>query len=378
MAVYYVKSSGGSDSNDGLSLGNAFATIQHGLDQWTILQNPYELRIVNDGTHNITSTITMSHTTTGSRPMRMYGVDSSGNLIDDNSEMVTINGSGLSNTDPMFKTTNSGTSTCMFRNLRFTGGPGFAFVGNSTVKNQWTFCRFDNCNQGIGNNFADDMSSNGSSAQPYNFFRECEIDNHTSHGFNYPGTNRGPNYLYGCKVHSNGGVGIRYRSDLQLYHSLVYNNTSEGIGAFSSALTLSRLINNTIYNNGSHGVVQYANYDDQILSGNIIANNGGYGYKTNNTGNGGNQQYMTHNIFHNNTSGAHNFDGGSNSMTYIGQENQNVDPDFESTSTSSADFLRPSNSSPARLAGPLGIDIGALRAKESGGGGGGGTVGFGI
>jgi len=65
-------------------------------------------------------------------------------------------------------------------------------------------------------------------------------------------------------------------------------------------------------------------------------------------------------------------------MTYIGQSNQNVDPDFESTSTSSADFLRPSSSSPARLAGPLGIDIGALRAKESGGGGGGGTVGFAI
>lgn len=375
MAVYYVKSSGGSDSNDGLSVANAFATIQHGLDQWDLLQNPYELRIVNDGTHNITSTITMSHSSTGSRPVRVYGVDSSGDLIDDNSEMVTINGSGLSNTDPMLKSTNSGNCTVMLRNLRLTGGPGFAFVGNSSGKFQWTFCRFDNCYYGLGNNFDDDLTANGFSSLPENFLRECEIDNHTSHGCTYPGVNRGSYYMWGCKVHSNGGDGIRYRSDLQLYHCLVYNNASEGIGAESSALTLSRLINNTIYNNGSHGVVQYANYDNQILSGNIIANNGGHGYKTNNTGNGGNQQYMTHNIFHSNTSGAHNFDGGSNSMTYIGQSNQNVNPDFESTSTSSADFLRPSNSSPARLAGPLGIDIGALRAKESGGGGG-GTVGY--
>ena len=364
MAIYYVKSSGGSDSNDGLSVANAFATIQHGMDQWSSAQNPYELRIVNDGTHSITSTLVYDHSATGSRPFQMYGADSSGNLYDDNSAMVTIDGSGLSNTDPMFKTTGSGMT--QYRNLRFTGGPGYAVMGLSTVTMQWTFCRFDNCQYGIGNNFADDLSSNGTSYQPYNFMRECEIDNHTSHGTNYPGTNRGPFYMYGCKIHSNGGDGFKYRSDVQCYHCLIYNNTGKGVGAYSSALTLSRFINNTVYNNGEDGVVQYANYDHQSLSGNNIANNGGYGYKTNNTGNGGNQRYMTHNIFHSNTSGAHNFDGGSNSMTYIGQSNQNVDPDFLSTTTSSDDFLRPSKTSPARLASPLGIDIGALRAEEIG------------
>ena len=369
MAIYYVKSTGGSDSNDGLSVANAWATIGHATINAYVSTQETEIRILKDGTHFPTGTITLPHASTGSKTQLLVGADTSGNRLTDGSHVI-ISGASITTPagKPIIETTNAtGTAYLHFRNLRFTACAAEALAFTKQAVINAAHCRFDNSQNGVKINAQDNGCASG-----YLYGVNCEFDNNTVSGIAYNACNRGIWQLYGCRIHNNGSHGIYNRTDVKIIHCLIYNNGGGGVSTGSSANTISVMTNNTIYNNAGDGVKEYANDSLHIHSGNIFASNGGYGYTTTNQGNTGNQQQMHFNLFHNNTSGTTPF----GSLDFIGQNNISGDPLFESTTEGDANFLRLSTSSPAVDAGPFpGMDIGALKSM-GGGGSGGGTVGY--
>lgn len=87
MATYYVRSSGGNDTNDGLSFANAFATIQKAADTATAGD---DVRICADGTHTQTATIDLdTNSGTGASPIVFTGAN--GTDGSDDGTVATVN-----------------------------------------------------------------------------------------------------------------------------------------------------------------------------------------------------------------------------------------------------------------------------------------------
>lgn len=361
MAIYYVKSSGGDDTDTGLSVGNAWATLQHALD--TVPKNN-QIYVLDDGTHTPSAPIDLdTNLGTASQPIDIYGADASGNLHT-RGNMTTISGSGLAAGEDIVRLNQStGTNYIRMRNLRLTASPQSAIsFASSTGKGYIIMnnCRLDN----NGYNGVE-VGRSGSPNPVYIIALDCEFDNNSNDGLGFIITNRGDWHLSGCRIHNNGNDGVSLRRHSWIEDCLIYSNTRYGILGGSGIPV--RCSNCTIYNNGSHGIYDSAGYPNNFVNHNIIANNGGYGYYPNNNGNGGIFHHQLANLYHNNTSGPHR--QGSSPIPGILQ--LSGDPLFISTNESDDNFLVVAANSPAKGAGANGNDIGA-RIRETP------TVGFSI
>ena len=86
-----------------------------------------------------------------------------------------------------------------------------------------------------------------------------------------------------CYINGNTGVAINIISQgVNIIGNILSNNS----GASTDAIQFSNnysyvkgvIINNVIYNNGRHGILSTGNYDISEISGNIVVNNGGFGF----------------------------------------------------------------------------------------------------
>lgn len=363
MAIYYVKHSGGSDSNDGLSVANAFATIQKATDTCDAGSSIY---ILATGTHTPGAEIELDiKTGSANDPINIFGADASGTLLT-GSNMATISGSSLSSGDHIFLANTSGGSYYRLNNIRMTASPlscVSASNANSNGGTSWVCmnCRFDN--NGYNSFEVGRTGSPGTRVTAIN----CEFDNNGNDGIGYITTNRGNWYLTGCRIHNNANNGVSSRGHNRIVNCLIYGNG--GKGAFMSTYSV-EMWGNTIYDNGSHGIQNHRGDWYTAIHNNIIAGNGGYGLYSATTSYDELEVHNANNLFHNNSSGTSN----TGAVAVLGINNIEADPDFVSTTEGNADFLRPSADSPAKGAGLNGTDIGSV--ASAGGGGGGGTVGF--
>lgn len=354
MAIYYVKHSGGSDSNDGLSVANAFATLQHACDN---VPKNNQIYVMATGTHTPAAPIDLdTQVGTASQPIDIWGADASGNLLTGDN-YADISGSAMSSGEDVFRLNqSSGTQYIRMNNLRITAAPqsGISFASSSgqgyvIMKN----CRLDN-NGFNGIEVGRSGSPNPCSVMAHN----CEFDNNTQDGLGNITTNRGEWYLSGCRMHNNGNSGVAVRQTHTIHNCLIYANGAKGVDVGSGLPA--QIVSCTIFNNTSDGIDVVHLYPESQVSSNIIASNGGYGYNTNSTGNAGVGHHQSYNLYHNNTSGEHIL----GDSPIPGINNTIADPDFVSTTEGNAEFLIPSKDSPANGAGANGSDAGSIAHKD--------------
>ena len=339
MATYYVRQSGGSDGNSGLSFALGWATVQYALSNAT--SGGDIIVICSDGIHLPTATLTLSAYGQEYNPIIITGGNATG-VID--GTIPVISGASAPASSTLLSLNAAG--NYRVENLRFTASTNDGVLLNSSI-NGGTFslvnCRVDNsARHGIYVN------------ETYHQFRPmfvgCEIDNNTDRGI-YPGTASGFGCCINCSIHDNGSIfgaiGCRnYAAGAQshLIGCRIYNNTGSGLYVTSSssgALHDVIIMNNVFFNNGSHGI-SLADYLDSYnvpLFNNIFRNNGGYGIA---------MSYAYLNIFRpclnnctsNNTSGAINQNGG----VLPGSGNITLDPLFTSEVYGSENFTLQSGS----------------------------------
>jgi hypothetical protein len=336
MPEYYVRSSGGSDSNTGLSFAQGWATIQKALD--TATSNGDVILVCSDGVHNVSSSLDTTASIRGaySNPIFMRGAGPTG--ADDGS-IATIAGSGIGSEEALlyvypssyrefsgliFTTSNEGygvqipqdvtQGSIVFKDCRFTDHVRGVYIQtNATAQHDFTFinCEFDDCTAGL---------------LP---FTRCSAIN--------------------CSFHDNVGSGVySIKNDSgfpgwDAYGCVFYRNGANGISFItgSGASWGMHIKNNVFFNNGSSGIAfdNITTTGRAVVMNNIFKNNGAYGIYIP-SGVVGSFAYCDHNCYYNNTSGAVSFNGG----TPFGNNNILADPLFLSETAGSEDFRLQSGS----------------------------------
>lgn len=326
MTDYYVRQSGGDDSNDGTSFALGWATIQHGLDNVAAGDTLY---ICADGTHTPSATLDVD-TTSGSlgSPIKLKGANATGG---DDGTVAVISGSSL---DPNVDLVTIAASMTHYevRNLRFTAATDSAVfeTSNNSVNWLWVNCRFDNCGES-GVEFESGAW----------VFVNCEFDSNTEYGANCHTSNRWSDVRwYGCSFHDNGSHGVDYQGNQNIYmNCLFYDNGGDGFYAdrYPHELILANCVfyGNTGDGFGNSGISEVGNGMSGVFNCIFMAN-GAYGF----SGNGyfAEPRFMDYNCFYNNTSGATDY------ASTPGSNNVTSDPQFTSVTDGSEDFTLQSGS----------------------------------
>lgn len=277
MSTYYVRSSGGSDGNTGLSFAQGWATIQHAVT--TASANTDVIIICDDGVHLPTAAITFSGYGSISAPITITGGNATG-IID--GTIPVISGASLP--------ANTSTFVCAsvnhyrYNNLRFTLSTRFNIELESGCSNSsfsFVNCRFDNSSSS-GVRLVESHSLFSA------IFINCEIDNNTSYAVS-TGTSSGFGTLVNCSIHDNGnslGALSAHDSSISgrsnLIGCLIYNNAGSGVYTFSGSgggLQSAIIKNNVFYNNGVSGIYisDFTYTGNIIIMNNIFRNNTEYG-----------------------------------------------------------------------------------------------------
>jgi len=202
---------------------------------------------------------------------------------------------------------------------------------------------------------------------------DCEVGNCTSTGVSMQRGCR----IFGSWIHDNGGhgifVGANGGEQLFIFDSIVANNTVDGISLNTQGGRL-WVMNCTIDGNTGDGidVTQGSSRAVPILINNIISNNGGYGFNSDNAGFA--QGLVDGNLWYTNTSGdVLNLTKGDNDIS-------GSDPDF--TDAASDDYSLSATSPGKAMGFPISTrmigadqsattsykDTGAAQREEAGGG----------
>lgn len=318
MAIKYVRATGGSDANDGLSFVTGWATLAWAFNASNTrrIAAGDTLAVCGDTDNNIftlaASLIPSSSSTPSlTAPLYILGYSMLGNqLTNGNFVKITTTSSLLNGL--LYFATGQVFNYCKFSNILFDGGgsgkANYA-IGNYQAYQNITFdnCRFTNCSSyGVFQNTG--VAGIGASWK----YIQCEIDNNgkggTAGGMNHPGSI----YIIGSKIHDNNGYGILSSNVGIFINNLIYKNSGDGITYTGTGNddVLGIFKNNVFFGNSGDGLELSATSYSSVFN-NIFRSNGLYGIRTNALDiDRANMDLFSNNCSHNNTSGHIDINGG--------------------------------------------------------------------
>lgn len=371
MADYYVRASGGSDANDGLSFANGFATVQKGFDSVTAVGD--RVLICDDGTHLPTARIDIDSfaPSNSNLGVNVIGCNSTGTPYTGPGEYATISGASLPANTPLVYVNTTGLQSWYFTNLRFTAATQDGFDGSFSNVTSFVFfnCRFDN-------NARHGLYTNKNLTR--SMIRNCRFDNNGSNGVLMANTGD----IVGSIFDNNGAAGLECSSapNSDFTNCVFFKNGTHGVTLPTTSSTRPVIRSCTFAFNTNDGLNIASGSNQPALSiiNNIFANNGGYGVNGPANTSVLAPGHVDYNLYYSNTSGHRN-----NLRDNYSGNLDDINPQFTNTTSGSED-LTPQAGSPAIAAGFVvgvgpagsgfyqGVDIGAINRDTTGDGGGGG------
>lgn len=291
MTTFFVRQSGGSDANDGLTFANGFATIQKLMD--IVAAGDLGL-VASDGVY-LPAAIVLLDTQDGTfaAPIEIRGAGSVG---EDDGSVATISGGGT--LGAIFDDRATGGNFLHFEGLRITDTTSFGIrLSNPQPGIVFERCRID----GHG---SEGFQISNIAAQVT--LIDCELDNNGGSGIRSGASSTGQVSLINCLVHDNGASGIEINHVLTLQNCWVFANTLDGVRCIDDPIFMS-ITNCVIDNNGEDGVKSSStNVIHMIITNNIVSNNVGWGVTLEGTSVNG---VRGSNLYFNNTLGDVTFDG---------------------------------------------------------------------
>ena len=340
MTVYYVDGVGGSDANDGLSVGTAWQTIQKAFDEFGVtLATHDEVRIMATADYDLAGT---ELTSTGNWLGVMTGANASGDVDGIRAKITT------SVAQPSLFNINSQLTNYSF--LDFDGN-SLATHGLlaeiASVRNYWHYCLFHNAV------FTGSQQSYAGGQCRHRFFR-CKFYDNGDNGAHARGA-----YIIECEAYNNGGAGFfAPQTDGVISGCRVYGNA---IGVEGLNEGASWLLGNTIDGNG-------IGIDPAYNSGGFGAANQITNNTTHSIRNVGTQNYYYHfldNIYGN---------GGRSTLgNEISLLETAIDPDYVDTAINDFDYTSAAAADPLA---PWTMYVGAGNYLVASGGGGATFSGF--
>lgn len=295
MTTFYLRASGGSDGNTGLSFAQAWATAQKMAD--TMVAGDVGL-VASDGTYTLFVPVLFdTNAGTFGAPIKWRGA---GPLGEDDGSIATFNGSNIFPNGATFKagTTNQMSFT-WFEGLRWTAGVIYNWhIPSDQQGLKFERCRFDN---------AVDFGIRVDTANPRCVFIDCEIDSNGDDGLAQTSNSLGFCYMQNCLIHDNVGHGLNWGHVISLHNCWVFKNGGDGVRCVGSTPFLT-IVNCVIDENAGDGITWDATNDlaRYVMFNNIISNNGGWGFTFDGAGYWG---LYGSNLFFNNTLGDVTLDG---------------------------------------------------------------------
>lgn len=317
--VYYVDVTTGSDSDDGLSEGDAWQTIGKAMDTIAAGDFVWVKGSASYTTEHEAGAIGAIKTVgTASNPIVFEGYSSTtgdGTIgtatLDTGSALTNCINSALGSVETFYT----------FRNFRFTGATGAGVDLVSEDDTIWTRCRFDN--NGAQGLIADDRT--------HAIF--CQADLNSGTGFSLDAFAKFVN----CASFGNSGAGINVSSFSQIFGCLSYENSDDQINIADFCSVINCTVDGD--NSTQFGI-------DSAAAPCIVINSIIFDCSTGIDGSGGaNAQISLANLFFSNTTDVNNWPA-------LGSTDVTADPLFDSALP-----YRLQSGSPALAAG---LDSGAL------------------
>lgn len=332
MSTFFVRASGGSDLNDGLTFANGWATLQKAHD--TAVAGDTVLA-ASDGVH--TPTVQILLDTQSGTVSSMINFRGAGPLGEDDGSIVTVTGASVAGVSLYRLPTANLSNHLRFEGFRFTAGNIFNFQIDNTVQNLvFQRCRIDNAvNHGIRYGVSGIVV----------IMIDCEIDNNGVDGIGQSSTGRGQATYTNCIIHDNVGHGIA-TGTIIIYYSWIYKNGGDGLRKIGTSTDMA-VINCVIDDNTGDGITNQNSNDisKRYIMNNIISNNGGWGMTDDGDGRTG---LVGPNFYFNNTLGHVSFDGISEDtfadFDTLPGSLEDTDPAFSNVGDGTEDY-RTSNSS---------------------------------
>ncbi len=342
MATYYVRQSGGNDSNDGLSFANGWATVQKAADTAT---GGDLVLICDDGTHSPSVTVDFD-TNAGSAdaPITFRGAGSAGA---DDGTVATIDGGSLGASDDLIdKGVNS--SYLVFEQLVFSNATQYNFFSDTTGVTIFRRCRFSSASS--------DGFRTQSTTVAHIYFYDCEFDGNGADGYSINSSARGHSQFYRCAFHDNTSDGARvsgYNANLfgapNFHGCLFYDNGADGL-TIDNYDGFHFIDHCTFFGNTSDGVsIGGSTVQMTFITNSIFRSNGGYGINANSID--VDRLFCRNICSHNNTSGHIDI----NSGTIPGTGHVLEDPQFASETDGSEDFTPGNSNLNVTISLPVGI-----------------------
>lgn len=271
MATYYVRTSGGNDSNGGTSVADGWATIGQAISTVTSGDDVRLCVMAVNEEFDITASLDFNVAGGGGSPVTWSGAGVSG-LVDGSIAIID-----MQNTASVSVTVSANRQ--LFRNIESKNG-------NST--NGWTVTgsnvQFVGCS--ANNNDTDGFDVSGANDIT---MLECMSNNNGTEGFEASGRLT----AFGCVAHSNGGSGFR-GSSIQSIFCISYGNSNRGWRNVHSC------INCVAYNNSNDGINITGSTQTMMVVNCLLVSNGSNGID------GGSDEIVAafNNAFYNNTSGS--------------------------------------------------------------------------
>lgn len=363
MTTFFVRQSGGSDANDGLTFANGWATLQKAAD--TAVAGD-EVRVASDGTYlpGITTEFDIN-AGTPRNPIKFRGA---GPLGEDDGSVVTFDGSTVSPLGAIVRIGAAASphiaANIWFEGFRFTGGAN----RNIWIENDQRGILFDRCR--IDNAVQDGLIFNEPNA--FCSFVDCQFDNNGGDGIS--SQSGGPNgrvFAINCAFHDNTGDGINDAISISLQQCWVYKNGGHGV--FSVEVNPDIQIANCVFdaNTGDglrlRSITVSGDRGLLLIQNNLITNNGGWGISFEGDPCEG---LIGNNLYFNNTSGEVSIDG-TTEDTFADFDTMgtsiDADPQYLDTGNGTEDY-RVAAGSPALEAGypPTLQPLGAINFSHIG------------
>lgn len=327
--IYYVRATDGDNSDHGLSVAKAWATLQYAAD--TATASAY-VHICADSTHTQTAKVdfdTVGNEGGDNTPITFRGVNADG--TDDGTVAAIQAGAAFPAATDLIDLNLMG-NNLIFENLRFTSATNRNIVVQAAEYQTFIKCTIDSAG---GDGFQNRVST------AISFFYACHIYGNQGWGLsNMDAASRRIGSVNWCSIHDNGGGGVQVAgAGLNYYHvfsmanSLVYDNGSDGL-ALRDTIIGAEVFSCTFFGNTGDGIdLEGANVHNTRISRCIFRSNGGYGINMH----GGTIRQISA-FFqcgtNNNTSGHTDINGGS----FWGANHVTTDPGFVSETDGSEDL----------------------------------------
>lgn len=355
MTTYYVRPTNGSDAAAGTSFANAWQTTQHAFDN---VAAGDEIRLCAEATESVGTKIDYDTTAgTAASPILITGANGSDGSVDGTRYTLQASAS----ITYIVETAPATALHLKFQHIVFDGNANATYcVGtgsfNSVLDDQVQYfynCRFTNATSGLRNRNSAGLE-----------LVDCEIDNHSSNGFEgffAPGYRM----AVGCYVHDNGGHGFHQENggsgSGHIVNCIFDTNTGSGLNIEVAAAPNGVFILNSVFYNNVDGISFSTNsLDGGFIANNVFMDNSAYGIDWGSQSKGA--LFVDYNCYYNNTTNPT-----SDGATAPGSNNVTSDPSF--ANAAGGDFT-PGSSSPLIQAGVNGANIGAVAHAAGGGGAG--------